>query len=169
MAKGKKEGTGGSVAKFMVAISHGKGVIGCEQYYGNVSGEFFYQFFQTHFPDWFKRSSNPKSRVVLLDGDPSQNSARAREALQIIDCKLFKIPACSPDLNPIENIFHSVGMKLHSDALENDLVQETFPQFSHRVKRTLLNFSVEQIDKTIESMPKRIAAVIKGKGERTNY
>ena len=32
LAKGRKVGTGGKVAKFMVAISHGKGVLVCDRY-----------------------------------------------------------------------------------------------------------------------------------------
>ena len=31
MAKGSKSGMGGKVSKFMIAISHGKGVLACER------------------------------------------------------------------------------------------------------------------------------------------
>ena len=36
-AKGKKEVTGGRVARFTVAIAHGKGVIKCHHYNGNIN------------------------------------------------------------------------------------------------------------------------------------
>ncbi len=38
-----------------------------------------------------------------------------------------------------------------------------------RVKHTLMNMSVDVIDKTIESMNKRIDMVIKAKGKRIKY
>ena len=37
--KAKKEGTGGKVAKFMVSIAYGKGVIGVHQYEGAINGK----------------------------------------------------------------------------------------------------------------------------------
>jgi hypothetical protein len=42
-------------------------------------------------------------------------------------------------------------------------------QLSTRVKETTLNFRTEEIDKIIDSMDKRISAVINGNGERTKY
>lgn len=47
------------------------------------------------------------------------------------------VPARSPDLNPIENIFHIVRRKLHYDALELVITRDDFESFSARVKRKL--------------------------------
>ena len=47
------------------------------------------------------------------------------------------VPARSPDLNPIENIFHIVKRKLHYDALELVITRDDFESFSARVKRKL--------------------------------
>ena len=38
-------------------------------------------------------------------------------------CELLKIPPRSPDLYPIENIFHIVSKKLAKDALERDITR----------------------------------------------
>ena len=168
-AKGKKEGTGGSTAKFMVAIAYGKGIIKCHQYNENINGELFSQFINENFDGMFNCSANPKGRLFLQDGDPSQNSAVAKDAMDIVNCKVFKIPPRSPDLNPIENIFHLVGKQIKKDACEKKITKETFFAFSNRVKRTMLKFPSDVIDKTIASMPKRIAMVIKNKGMRTKY
>ena len=58
--KGKKEGTGGHVANFLVAICYEKGVVCCERYYGNITGELFSDFVHEHFPVMFEKSANPK-------------------------------------------------------------------------------------------------------------
>lgn len=47
------------------------------------------------------------------------------------------VPARSPDLNPIENIFHIVKRKLHYDDLELVITRDDFECFSARVKRKL--------------------------------
>ena len=44
----------------------------------------------------------------LMDNDPSQTSKAARKVKENIDAKFLKIPARSPDLNPIESTFHLV-------------------------------------------------------------
>ena len=48
VAKGRKEGTGGKVVKFMVTISYDKGVISCEPY-ETLSGHFFASFTKMNF------------------------------------------------------------------------------------------------------------------------
>ena len=168
-SKGRKEGVGGKMARFMVAIAYGRGVTKCHQYIGNINAETCATFIREHFPCMFEQSHNPIGKLFLQDGDPSQNSAMAREAMDSVGCRVFKIPARSPDLNPIENIFHLIGKQLKKDALEKKLNRETYSQFCTRVRRTVKNFSSEIIDHTIDSMPRRIDMVIKNKGQRTKY
>ena len=43
-SRGKKEGSGGPVANFVVAVAYNKGEICCEQYLGNMNGQFFADF-----------------------------------------------------------------------------------------------------------------------------
>lgn len=168
-AKGKKEGTGGRVARFMVAITHGKGVIKCYHYNDHINAEKFADFVREHFPEMFKAGNNSMGKLFLQDGDPSQNSRMALDAMDAIPCRLFKIPARSPDLNPIENVFHLVGKQLRQDAMDKNITKETFDQFCYRIKKTLLNFSPAIISRTIESMNKRVNAIISSKGERIKY
>ena len=128
--KGSHEGTGGKVVHFIAAIAHGKGMVLCEQYHGKLSGQSFASFVQEHFPGLFHNSSNPKGKLFLQDGDPSQNSKKAKEAIHGMGARKFSIPPRSPDMNPIENIFHLVKRKLNSDAIENNITHEGFKEFS---------------------------------------
>ena len=73
------------------------------------------------------------------------------------------IPPRSPDLNPIENIFHIVKNELESEAIRKHIV-ESFDEFEKRITNVLDNISVECIDRTINSMRRRINAVLKCKG-----
>ena len=81
-AKGSHVGSGGNVAHFMVAIAYDKGFIMCQQYKGRLSGEIFSEFIAEHFQETFALSANPKGKLFLQDGDPSQNSKLARVLLE---------------------------------------------------------------------------------------
>ena len=53
--KDNKEGTVGRMTKFMVAISHGSGVIECFLYEGNINAELFLQFVRDRFSHFSAR------------------------------------------------------------------------------------------------------------------
>ena len=158
-----------AVAKFIVAISFGKGIICCEQYYDQMTGPLFKTFINDHFDNIFSRSVNPRGKRFLQDGDPCQNSRICKEAMEKLGASLFPIPARSPDINPIENVFNNVKVQLREDAIINNITRESFDAFCERVKRTVENFDTEIIDKTILSMDKRRNLILKGRGERLKY
>ena len=66
-------------AKLMVAITYEKGVTMCEEYCRQLNGASFAEFIKEYFPPCFKESGN--SNLFLQDGDPSQNSRLAMDAL----------------------------------------------------------------------------------------
>ena len=64
-----------------------------------------------------------------MDGCPRQNPKVALRAIEKVGAKVFRIP----DLNPIENFFHLVSMKLTSDAIEKQITRESIHDFSWRI------------------------------------
>lgn len=106
-AKGKKAGSGGRMAHYMVCISYQKGVMLCEQYTEKLTGQYFAAFIRRHFDEAFTNSVNPEGRLFLQDGDPRQNSKAAKDALDEKNTTMFSIPPRSPDCNPIENFLIS--------------------------------------------------------------
>lgn len=170
--KGKKEGTGGSVASFFVAISYGHGVVLCKHvpWNNSLTGEKFASFVEKMFPQVFDNcGAQVEGSMFLQDGDPKQNSGVAREAWLKLGCEMFAIPARSPDLNPIENIFHLIRKELRKEALDFRITQETYAQFCKRVAKKIRSFPIDTINKTIDSMKGRLEKVISGKGHRTKY
>ena len=167
-AKGSHEGSGGKLVKMMVAISHEAGVVLCDQY-DKLDGQYFKNLVLREFPAMFKKAKKGRSRLWLQDGDPSQNSAASRMAMKSIRAKLLSIPPHSPDINPIENLFHLIKRQLNNDAIVQSIKKESFEEFSTRVKHTIINFDKNQIDKIIESMGKRIEMIVCKKGNRIRY
>ena len=120
----------------MVAIAYGKGVVLCEQWEGTITGEKFAAIVKRCFRKAFRNSANPKGKLFLMDGCRRQNSRAAMHAIEKVGAKVFKIPARSPDLNPIENFFNNVTMKLNNDAIQKQITREGIHEFSLRVKAT---------------------------------
>lgn len=166
-AKGQKEGTGGKYARFVVAIAYQQGVLICEPYQ-KMNGEFFEDFVDRNFKTLF-RASRKNSKLFVQDGDPSQNSAAARRAFARTGAQLVQIPARSPDLNPIENVFHIVAEDLRKYAISKRLDYESYQDFEGRIVSTIRNVSTDVIDKTIASTQKRLQMIVSSGGRRTKY
>ena len=168
-AKGKKEGVGGKMVYFIVAIAHGKGLVKAMPYDGHINAKKFAAIIRDNFPEIMKCFADNESKLFLQDGDRSQNSKEAVKAMDEVGCERFPIPARTPDGNPIENVFHLMSKKIKRDGLLLEIQSETYEQFRDRCYQTIINFSPDIIDKTIESMPARMKAIIKEKGHRTKY
>lgn len=133
-----------------------------------MNGRLFAKFLSENFNKMVE-AAGKNSRVWIQDGDPSQNSKLAKEAMKQVNSQLLPIPPRSPDINPIENFFGIVKQALHRDALERQIKVETIEQFESRIKQIMNEVPTATIDKIIESMNKRMKMIIKCKGERIKY
>ena len=169
-AKGSKNLAGGRRLHILVAIAYGKGVI-LKEIFEKMNAAFFSQFIKDNFNSCFAQAGPKKNgkRLFVMDNDPSQNSKASVRAMKEIKAGHHKIPPRSPDLNPIENIFHVVKNSLAEEAISCQITKETFEDFKNRVLHMFTKIEVKLIDKTIESMPNRIQAVLDCKGYRTKY
>ena len=147
-AKGRKTGTGGRMVKLMVAISFDKGVVMCKTY-EKLDGRYFASFIEENFESMFAVADKSALKLWVQDGDPSQNSAMARAAMDRANCQLLKIPHRSPDLNPIENMFKLVSDALRKQAITSRITTETYEQIKDRVISTIKSIPREVINKTI--------------------
>ena len=96
----------------IVATAYGKGVI-LKESYEKMNENFFYNFIKTHFNLTFDKAGHKAYRkhIFVVDNDPCQTSRKTMSAINQIECELQQIPARSPDLNPIENVFHLIKKK----------------------------------------------------------
>ena len=167
--KGSKDLAGGKRLHVLVAISYNKGVI-LHHVYEKMNGKFFASFVRDKFPMCFERAGRrDRRRLFVMDNDPSQVSKAAKLALKDIGAELHEIPARSPCVNPIENIFHVVRTNLEEEAIRLQIERESFEDFTRRVMRCLDSIDPEVINRTISSMPKRMEQIIASKGARIKY
>ncbi|CAB4016771.1 Hypothetical predicted protein [Paramuricea clavata] len=71
-----------------------------------------------------------------MDNDQSQTSKAARKAIEKIEAEFRKIPARSPDLKPIENVFHLVKESPENEAIAGNItiVDPYFDKNSHTLR-----------------------------------
>ena len=166
-AKGSKAHAGGRRLHVFAAVTWGKGII-LSKVYDKINGDFFTQFIKNNFNLCFGKVG-PKTdgkRLFLVGNDPCQTSKKAMLALTQTQCELHRIPPRSPDIYPIENVFHLVKKMLQKEAIET---KESFDAFKTRVLLCLNTFEIKTVDTTIESMPKRTEEIRHSKGKRSKY
>ena len=168
ITKGRKEGTGGKVLRLIVAKSYDKGVICCEPY-EHMTGSYFATFVAEHFDRLFELAGKGVSRLWMQDGDPCQNSALAKVAIERVNSTVFKLPPRSADLHVIENVFAIVNRHLRKQARDRKIRRETFEEFKARVIDTFFTLPVVTVNRLIDSIPKRMTSVIRKRGGRIKY
>ena len=134
-----------------------------------MNGAYFAGFIRRNFKKIMRKRCNPADNLFVQDDDSSQNSKAAAKEWQKRKTKLLSIPPHTPDINHIENMFNLIDRKPKNDAIEQNIIQETYEQFSTRVQNTLENYPIAEIDKIINTMPKIMHQIINCNGGRLRY
>jgi hypothetical protein len=103
--------------------------------------------------------------VFQQDNDPKHTSYMTEKWLSNHGVTVLDWPAQSPDLNPIEHLWHSLKLKLS----KYETKAESIGILWSRVEKEWNSFSAEDCNRYIESMPDRVKAVLKAKGGSTRY
>ncbi len=119
--------------------------------------------------DILKQSMIPSLRrlgrreVFQHDNDPKHTSKTTTALLKKLRVKVMDWPSMSPDLNPIEHLWGILKQNVEERKVSNihqlcDVVMEEW-------KRT----SVANCEALVNSMPKRLKAVLENNGSHTKY
>ena len=104
-------------------------------------------------------------RYFQQDNDPNHTSKKADQWFSDNNIIPLKWPAQSPDLNPIEHLWQQLKAKLQQYDTPPTGVHELW----ERVAKEGTEIPPDTFQKLIESMLRRIQAVLKAKGGHTKY
>lgn len=105
----------------------------------------------------------PENSLFQHDNDPKHTSRLVRNFLEEKRVHVLNWPAQSPDLNPIENLWDHVDREIRKRNHSN--CTELMEQIRTEWEQIPASYLVSLID----SMPKRLRAVIANKGFATKY
>lgn len=108
-----------------------------------------------------------KSQIIFQhDNDPKHTSNLVKDYLKEQVYQVMDWPPQSPDLNPIENIWQLLKIRLN----EFETPPKGMNELYERVTKVWYDIiRKEECQKVIDSMPKRIQQCIKAKGYWTKY
>lgn len=139
----------------------------CQVYDGTMKSVDYQHILDTTFKETVKYYNLDLSKIYLQhDNDPKHTSDSTKTWLK--DNKINVLanwPPQSPDLNPIEHIWHHLKLKLSAYDTRAKGVHDLW----ERVDKEWNTFTEEECKRYIDSMPKRIQAVIDAKGGPTRY
>jgi hypothetical protein len=143
-----------------------KGVGGFCRIHGTMDAELYTEILRGELLDTIKDHKLKKEKVIFQqDNDPKHTSKKAQECIKELGLNLLDWPAQSPDLNPIEHLWKHLKRKLEEYSEPADGVEELW----ERVDAEWLKIPPEVVMGLIESMPRRIQAVIRARGGHTKY
>ena len=133
---------------------------------GRMDGELYTQILEDELQEtltYFGKNSN--SIFFQQDNDPKHKSKKATDWFKDHKFKVLPWPAQSPDLNPIEHLWYHLKKKLGEYKNPPNGILELW----ERVQDEWNKIEPEVCQNLIGSMPRRVAAVIKAKGDYTKY
>lgn len=111
--------------------------------------------------DWYQSNE----AIFQQDNAPCHVSKRTMAFFENSEIQVLSWPPSSPDMNPIENLWAIIKNKIRArNAFTKQTIIASFIDIWHRDEDVR-----EMCQKLVLSMPRRVNALLKAKGEHTKY
>lgn len=140
-----------------------KGVGHYEFIDGTVNAEKYQQILSRSLISTAQECFGNDNFIFQQDGAPCHTAKVTKKWFGDHDIKVLSWPSSSPDLNVIETLWHQMKKSLRNDP------KRTVPALKEKITQIWNSFTPEYCKTLVDSMPKRIRAVIAAKGDVTSY
>ena len=135
-----------------------------------MTAKLYIDFIKEHLVPWHKKKnlSFRKKMVFMHDNAPSHAARLTTEYLQSVFARHGKImqwPACSPDLDPIENLWSILKRKLYSGGRQYTSKDDLWKAILTAAK----DISSDDIESLTSSMDQRLFSLIHKNGNYIQY
>ena len=164
--KSRKQGGGGSIMIWGCMTALGPGYA-CRLLEKTMNSSLYQHILQTSYFDTLRYYGLGHTDVVFQqDGAKCHTSDSTINWMNSNGIRYINNwPPCSPDLNPIEHLWHHVKKRLDGYPLKPKNVEELWQRFDYEWNR----FTKEDMNKYYTNYHKRIEAVINARGGYTKY
>ena len=101
--------------------------------------------------------------IFQHDNDPKHTARVVKEYLARKEIKVLDWPSQSPDLNPIENVWHKLKTLVNKEKVKK------LSELPVLMKKCWESISTDYCNTLVESMPRRMDQLVLNKGLWTNY
>ena len=110
-----------------------------------------------------KSMNSTDTNILLHDKATVHTSKLTSNYLHRNNINNITLPGCSPDLNPIENIFADLKRKLSKENISS------VKDLEKHIRNFWLKLQKPYLTKLVNSMPNRLQEVIRRNGGMTKY
>jgi transposase len=130
---------------------------------GIMDSKVYQKILDNEFRPSVNRLFEKREYIFQQDNDSKHKSKSTMEYIQDHGLPLMNWPAQSPDLNPIENLWSIL------DARCKNRKPKTVEMLFEDLEKEWMGLDLQLLENLVDSMPQRLAAVIKAKGLPTHY
>lgn len=133
---------------------------------GMNTDRYISQVLKPHLAPFYHRMEKERPGIIFQqDGAPSHTAKATKKWLAEHNIDLFPHPPNSPDLNPIEPLWHDLKTLIRA----SPHLPTTVPKLIQAVQDAWEKLPISDFDKHIKTMPNRVQAVLAAKGGHTQF
>lgn len=113
----------------------------------------------------YLNNSDEENCIFQQDNAPIHVSNESKQWFRDKNISLLEWPACSPDCNPIENLWGILAGKVYANGRQFENVND----LKSAIRDCWAKIDMETIKKLTDSMPNRVFELIQNGGGHTKY